>query len=315
MELTNMRQITRRVHHAKRTLHPDDRFIDWVMRELCGASGSQVAYHDAPGLFENKTGDEHWDETRTACIGVSGGKGDEHPANGQAAKIGQSASSLWLNELKVQDPALWRLAEYCRRNDSSGYHEGQTADERAFDLASIIQALNFYHPRITEEEIQLICDYIFTALYWRDKRALEAAQDEFWKGARVFKITPTIFMAAIKSDNPAIESAARSVGVGLVMRQWSSGHIRITPGKMIPMWIMDEVACFVRICQMLAKGMPMPEDLPILRAQGSLPGTEELFYYNRVLQNGMPTRPKTPPFEAVFEKTVEAVAERLAELM
>lgn len=306
--------ITRRVHHAKKTLHTDDRFIDWCIRDLLGGSDSTVAYHEEPGLFENMTGDEHI-LNGTACIGVSGGEGDEHPVNGAPAKTGESASSLWLKRFGVQDPALSRLREYCRRNDAEGYHEGQTASEKAFDLASIIQALNYFHPHITEEEIQFVADCIFTALYWREKKYLEAVRDEFWDKARIFKIGPDMFAAAIRSDNPAIEWASRHVGVDITMRQWSSGHIRVTPRKAVPTWLMDEAVCLIRLCQMRVKGLPTAQDLSVLKAQGAIAGTEELFYYSRVLQNGMPTRPKTPPFRANFEKTAEAIAEHLAELL
>lgn len=301
--------ITRRVHHARKTLHPDDRFTDWVITYLLGMSGSDVAYHEEPGLFENMTGDEHWKETRTACIGVSGGEGDEHPVNGASVKTGESASSLWLKKLGVDDPALWQLREYCRRNDAGGYHENQ------FDLASIINALNYYHPDITEDQVQWIANQIFLALYMRDKKRLEALESEFWANARIFQISAGIFMAAVVSDNPAIEWASRRIGVALTVKQWSSGHIRITPGRIIPRWMMDEVVCLVRFCQMRAKGLTPPANLEILKGEGAVSGAEELFYYNGVLQNGMPTRPKTLPFKADFGKTAEAVAKLLKQLM
>lgn len=302
--------IKRRVHHAKKTLHTDDRFIDWVMRELLGAGESKVAYHDAPGLFENMIGDEHWELDDTACIGVSGGVGDEHPVNGTDAKIGESASSLWLKKLGVDDPALVRLREYCRRNDAEGYHQGQE------DLASILQALNYCHPRVTEEEIQLVADYLFTALYWREKLRLEAFNTEFPQNALVAKIAPETFIAAIRSANPAIQWAANKYGVALTIRQWPTGHMKITPRKqIIPLWVMDEVASFVRICEMKAQGIPVPADREILKGQGSLPEVPEWFYYNGVLHNGYPTRPKTPVPKVTLEALFKGVAKVLIHLV
>lgn len=302
-------KIKKRVHHAKKTLHTDDRFIDWVMRELLGASDSKVAYHDAPGLFENMTGDEHWELDDTACIGVSGGVGDEHPVNGQTAKTGKSASSLWLEKFGVDDPALARLAEYCRRNDAEGYHQGQE------DLASILQALNYCHPQVTEEEIQLFADYIFTALYWREKSRLEAFNTEFPQNALVANITPEIYIAAIQSDNPAIQWAANKHGVALTIRRWSNGHMKITPkAQMIPRWIMDEVAIFVRRCEMQAQGIPVPKDLEILKEQGNVPEVPEWYYYNGVLHTGYPTRPGSATPKATLNTLFKVLTQVLRHL-
>jgi hypothetical protein len=109
-------------------------FFDIAERLFPGISTANIMFVDAGTVFSNPTADE-MEQQGILCIGVGGGRFDEHPSGNHGRKKGDCAATLIATFLGVADNAeLSPLLDYARRIDLEGKDD-------PFDLFSLIKTL------------------------------------------------------------------------------------------------------------------------------------------------------------------------------
>jgi hypothetical protein len=123
--------------------HGDEILAVWILMNAFadraevifpGITTARILFVDAGTVFSNPSADV-MEQQGILCIGVGGGRFDEHPHNGQARKKNECSATLIATVLGVNNDQLVKpLVDYARRVDLEGKDD-------PFDLFSLIKTL------------------------------------------------------------------------------------------------------------------------------------------------------------------------------
>ncbi len=263
------------------------------------------------GLFPgiNNALVEFWDkmpEGKTAagletegvvCVGIGGGRFDEHPSANNGRKQDDCAVTLIAKELNfIDDPAMKPLLEFVRMRDLK-------LTGSAFDLHALVKTL--YNAGRSDEAVWNWVFEILGAIYQQQLGFFEGAGTDFMR-ARVRDIrignlrgeVKNTKMAVGVSDSREFAKYARSphgCSAGIVIQQTSSGNVQIQTKDRLEINLTDVVR-MIRIEENKARARQVPEDWKYLETERSLPVCEEWHYFldGKMLLNGSTTADKQP---------------------
>lgn len=136
-----------------------------------GITTAGITFVDAGTIYHSPPANA-LEEQGYLCIGVGGGRFDEHPTSFDVRKNGECAATLIASILGVaKDPQLKELLDYVRRIDLEG-------KAGVFELPSLIKLLQLQAE--TEDEMRDVIAWAYTALdaWWRSRQSRHATHKE-----------------------------------------------------------------------------------------------------------------------------------------
>ncbi len=287
--------------------HLDEITAIWLLRrfgekKFPGIGTAKVVYTGAGGGIPGGQTPEECERDGVLCIGVGGGRFDEHPTTDGGRKQDECAATLVAGAIGVAgDPALGRILKYVVKNDLKGV--GQP-----FDLAYLVKALHQQYSDNPEK----VMEWAITGLEvkYNEQSSFVSAGEEFRRTAKVEEILgpggKTFKMAVITSDNGQMNKFARSEAGGqaaIIIQKRSSGNVQIYTNKHFGLTLYD-VAQMLRFAEQRKKGAVLTDDWRELAAEGKVEGAEEWFYHHggQMLLNGSLTASDVPPTQLPLEQ-------------
>lgn len=304
------------VTHAKP--HLDEIVAIWLLQKF-GSDHFPGSPDAAIQLVENfdeaypNQDADHLEKNGILCIGVGGGRFDEHLKEG-GRKKGVCAATLVAYALQIdQDPALKQILDYVLQSDTQG------GKETAFSMALMVKKMNDY------QNVGQVIDWVeffLDAKYEEQIDFYNALREVEEKGQRFevngFKGVLTI--VSITSDNPLISQAARFKGgkyppASVVIHQDSSGNVGIYPNANDRLtFAMRDTVKMLRIEEQKTKGALLTTDWKELASAGTVVGAEEWYFADGngdFILNGSKSH-HVDPTHLTLEKITELVAVGLA---
>ncbi len=277
-----------------------------------GVSNAEVVYLRTLRLHEGDTA-ESLEAEGILCVGVGGGKFDEHATDDAPAKEGDCAATLVAKHLGIaNDPALRGLLAYA-------YHCDTETGVSQYEIAAAMKAMQDLWP----DEPQRILDWLFAYLL-----ALRADQREYRLAIPIFdKEEETIDVRAEWGDgNPCTMATVISSNTKLVRVAFSSknrrsilvqqnpktGQVQIYTNKAHRV-VLLAVAAALRLEEAKCAGRDVSNEKPEdWEYEGTVRGDDRWFYFKKgeMLFNGSKTRPDVPPTRIPLEVILEIVAQK-----
>lgn len=279
-----------RVFLTHRMPHLDEIFVWWALLyfrpEMCRKDIEFRCFEGTPEQLAELQKDEG-----VLFCGIGGGKLDEHPPVNGKGKEGECAASLALKELDLGGlQGLERLVRFIINQDVNG-------QGTPFDLAAGVRAIHLEHPQDPMKAIGWAC-LALEAFYEKEKKFAEALL-EFHSKARVFEIpvgnNRKVKAATITTDNTAVQQCGRFIGISVLVQRQEAGTTQIYTDKRANLPPLDDVVRILRLWEMEAKRLPIPE-WNNLADEGKVSGAEEWYYFKQgqTVLNGSLTTANTP---------------------
>lgn len=289
--------------------HLDEIVAIWLLKEygrkygggkLATASDVKIVFWPSGPKAPDGRSPEEYEKEGILCVGVGGGRFDEHPNATAGRKTGECAATLVAKALGVSErPELQKILNNVSNNDLSG-------GAHPFELASLVKLMYAQY----DDHIGVI-EWAISGLEakHREQEEFFSAKEEFERKVRIDRVVrpgrKPIVIATIHSDNEQMNKLARSeygCSADLVIIQQSDGHAQIFCDRRAGINF-DQVVMAVRNQEVLAKRFPHCSDGPRLAAEGIMPGTEEWYYFKsgNMLFNGSNTNRSVPPTRIPLE--------------
>lgn len=269
--------------------HFDEILAIWLLRlfgrkKYPGIENATIIFGGRGGeKYEGKDANQ-WEAEGVLCIGVGGGKFDEHPGIFSSGFSGKCASDLVAEDLGVQaDPALAQLLRFAHNSDLR-------AGGNPFDLASTIKAMH----DACQNQDQEVINWAFAGI-----EAKYIQQMEFCEAQEVLANSSVIDLNVFgknnlklvygKTNNSQFSKAAISAGAAVVVQMDLMGNVQIFTNhkKKVSLGL---VAVEIRRAECEKRGLPVSNNLD---AEG---GADYWYYHldGQMLLNGSHTCSEKP---------------------
>ncbi len=240
---------------------------------------------------ETNVTEKHPDELEKdgiVCIGIGGGKFDEHaPLMGERKKS-ESASSLVMKYLGIaDDPALRDFSKFVTDRDSK-------ITGSKYDLSGLVKIA--YHRKATDDmKVWEWVMFALEAIYDDSLEFFGPAMQDFAKAQQTEVKTSKgkIKVVTGRSDVGQFSSFCRSVhgcGADVVIQQNSTGNVRVfTASRLQRMYVdLSDAARMIRLEEQKRAGQVLTTDWKILGSAESVPGAENWYLHpeRKMLLNG-----------------------------
>ena len=273
-----------------------------------GIRDAKIVYWTNGGETPDGRNGDEWEKEGVLCVGVGGGRFDEHPAKGQPRKKGKCAATLVAKALGLdRKPEMESILKYVLRTDENG---GQP-----FCIATTVNNMH------DEMEVDDVFDWAILGLkteYEKQKKFWSAKAD-FMSASKVIiglDSGKKVRLVSSLSNNDNLAAFARSshgFKAGIVIRQDSRGNTQILTNNRAGL-SMTEVAVNLRKAEMKAAGLTSASsqeviDEKALAAEGKVEGAERWFYFKKSedLLNGSKTATDVPPTRLSLSQIKEIV--------
>ena len=261
-------------------------------KQFPGIGNAKVVFEGAGGEEVHGCSAEDWESQGVVCIGVGGGRFDEHPGPGVPKKNGECASTLVAKALGIDnDPAWEKILQFVKNSDLK-------ASGGPFDLAQMIKAAHQAYPN----DPQKVFEWALFGLEvkYKEQQVFLAAIREIKESSTEEKVhlsdgTALVMVTAV-TENENFSKAARSKGAAIVIQQQSSGNVQIFIDKRFRGLTLCGIAAILRREEAKANERIITTDSQTLRSEGKVAGAEEWFYHKpgEFLLNGSSTTPNNP---------------------
>jgi len=266
-------------------------FLKAGEKKFPGISEAKVTFDGSGGEKLHGCSAREWEEQGVLCVGVGGGRFDEHPGPGVSKKEDECATTLVAKTLGIEREPVWeKIIEFVKYSDLK-------AGGRPFDLAQLIKDMHQAFP----EDPQKVFDWALLALEakYRSQLGFLSAAEELEKnvaGENIrLKDGRVIRMITAVTENPNFNKAARSKGFAVVIQQQPSGNVQVFIDNRVEGLNLYGVASLLRTEEARVNNRQITTDKEQLQTEGKVAGAEEWFLLNgRILLNGSLTNPNTP---------------------
>lgn len=232
------------------------------------------------------------------CVGVGGGRFDEHPSANQARKEDESACTLVMSYLGLENnPALKEICKFVHERDLH-------ASAHPFDLSRLVKDMHEAHPDDPAFVIKWAMDGLF-AKHAKQVRFLKA-QQECLADAQVEEINTSrgkVRMVTCVTDNEQFNAAARASGAGIIIQKTSIGNVKIFNNHKLELK-MHDVARVIRLEEQYLAGSLVTTDWIALEQEGNVEGAKEWHFKEagQGIMNGSKTHQDIPPTRIPLER-------------
>ncbi len=297
--------------------HIDEIFAIWLLkrfgeRKFPGIRTAKIIFEGTGGELINELSGDSLERIGTVCLGVGGGRFDEHPSLTSLGKSGECTSSLVAKELEVdKDPAISRILEFVKNNDLHG-------GSQPFDLAALTKAVMLNN----QDNQEMVINWAIIAIEAKYQEQLQflTSQEEFQQKAEIETISgpgeKPLTLVVIRSDNPQANKVARFLcSAGVVIQQKSSGNIQIYSNKKHrPKITMSEVVALIRTEEQKRSGKIRKLNPKQLRSEGKVEGSECWYYHKpaEIILNGSFSAPNTQPTKLSLKEIKDLVVKGIS---
>lgn len=301
--------------------HVDEIVAIWLLKtfgeeKFPGICTATIEYW-ACGKSPDGRSAEEYEQGGILCLGIGGGRFDEHPTADAKRKEKECTATLVAKALGIEnDRTFERILRYAVNNDLRGATS-------PLDLAYVVQAYHEQHP----DDPEAIIEWATLALdteYEKQRRFL-ATEKEFREKAVIDEIPvldlggKPLKMVTIESDNEQMGKFARSehgCGAAIVVQKNRRGNVVILTDHKFGIKLFD-VARMVRLAELREKGDTTRTDWDALGSEGKVRGVEEWFFHLKLkaLLNGSLTAPDTVPTRIALDEIRKLVRVGLSRLL